>query len=190
LAIEIPVNNSICDIETVGSASVLMNDEDAIFDDEVDEPPTSLVPEPPLIQECALELATIARSSLFPDKVPVTCILEVSKSSVTLPTTINQPRSVKLEVDPTIPECVLPRTEGVINLTEQVICKLLKEYFNTGEAVDHSIMAPYYPQCSNKRINLQGQGSYARSQYYILNKFIIQQCNKSVTNLKILHVNT
>jgi hypothetical protein len=32
-------------------------------------------------------------------------------------------------------------------------------------------MAIYFPQCSNKRIKLQGQGSYVKSQYYILNKF-------------------
>jgi hypothetical protein len=56
-------------------------------------------------------------------------------------------------------------------MTEQVNCKLLKEYFNTGEAVDHSIMAPYYSWCSNKMIKLQGQGSNAKSQYKILNKF-------------------
>ena len=41
-----------------------------------------------------------------------------------------------------MPECVVPRNEGVINLTEQVHQKLLKEYFNTGKAVDYSIMAP------------------------------------------------
>jgi hypothetical protein len=45
------------------------------------------------------------------------------------------------KVDPTMPECVVPRTQGVINWTEQVNHKLLKQYFNTGEAVDHSIMA-------------------------------------------------
>ena len=42
--------NSICDIETADSASLLMNDdamndEDAHFEDEVDEPPTSSVQE-------------------------------------------------------------------------------------------------------------------------------------------------
>ena len=40
-----PLCNSICDIETEDSASVLINDEDANFDDEVDEQPTSLVQE-------------------------------------------------------------------------------------------------------------------------------------------------
>ena len=43
-----------------------------------------------------------------------------SKAAVTLTTPNNQPRSVALEVDPTMPECVVPRNEGVINLTEQV----------------------------------------------------------------------
>jgi hypothetical protein len=47
------VCNSICDVETVDSASVLMNDdamndEDAMFDDEVEEQPTSSVHELPL----------------------------------------------------------------------------------------------------------------------------------------------
>jgi hypothetical protein len=58
--LKFPVCNSICDIETADTASVLMNDEDAIFDDEADEPPTSLVPEPPLIEECDIDLAAIA----------------------------------------------------------------------------------------------------------------------------------
>ena len=67
--------NSICDVETVDSASVLMtddtmNDEDAHFEDEVDEPPASLDQELPLIQDCAVQLANIARGSLFPDKAP------------------------------------------------------------------------------------------------------------------------
>ena len=44
-----------------------MNDEDTNFDDEVEEQPTSLVQELPLIQDCAVQLATIARGSLFPD---------------------------------------------------------------------------------------------------------------------------
>ena len=91
--------------------------------------------------------------------------------SVTLPTPNNQPRSVALEVEPTMPKCVFPRVEGVINLTEQVNRKLLKEYFNTGKAVDHSIMAPYYPQCLNKGIKLQGFRTSAKSKYKILNKF-------------------
>jgi hypothetical protein len=95
--------NSICDVETADSASVLMNDdamndEDAMFDDEVDEPPTSLVQELPLIKDCAGQLATIARGSLFPDKVSGTCILQVAKAAVTLPTPINQPRSLALEL--------------------------------------------------------------------------------------------
>jgi hypothetical protein len=107
------VCNSICDIETAALASVLinddaMNDEDAIFDDEVDEQPASLVQELPLIKDCAVQLANIARGSVFPDKVAATCILQVAKSAVTLPTPNNQPRSVALEVESTMPECVLP----------------------------------------------------------------------------------
>jgi hypothetical protein len=51
-----------------------MNDEDANFDDEVDELPESSVQELPLIKDCAGQLATIARGSLFPDKVAGTCI--------------------------------------------------------------------------------------------------------------------
>jgi hypothetical protein len=94
--------NSICDIETMDSASVLMNDDtmnddDTIFDDEVDELPASSVQELPLIKDCAGQLATIARGSLFPDKVAATCILQVVKASVTLPTPNNQPKSVALE---------------------------------------------------------------------------------------------
>ena len=108
-----------------------MNDEDAICDDEVDAPPTSLVPELPLINDCAVQLAIIARGSLFPDKVAVTCILQVAKAAATLPTPNNQPRSLALEAETTMPECVLLTTEGVINLTEQVNQKLLKEYFNS-----------------------------------------------------------
>ena len=100
--------NSICDVETADSASVLvnddaMNDEDAHFDDEVEEQPTSLDQELSLIKDCAVQLATIARGSLFPDKVAGTCILQVAKAAVTLPTPNNQPRSVALVVDPTMP---------------------------------------------------------------------------------------
>jgi hypothetical protein len=56
--LKFPVCNSICDIKTVDSASVLiyddaMNDEDAMFDDEVDEQPASSVQELPLIKDCA-----------------------------------------------------------------------------------------------------------------------------------------
>ena len=70
-----------------------------------------------------------------------------------------------------MPECVVPRNEGEPNLTVQVHRKLLKDYFNTGKAVDHSIMAPHYPLCSNARMKLQGQRSTAKSKYKILNKF-------------------
>jgi hypothetical protein len=159
--LKFPRCNSICDVETADSALVLMNDDamnddDANFDDEVDEPPTSLVPELPLIKDCAVQLATIARGSLFPHKVVGTCILQVAKAAVTLPTPNNQRRSLALEVEPTMPECVLPRNEGEPNLTVQVHQKLLKEYFNTGEAVDRSVMAPYYHWCSNIMMELQG----------------------------------
>jgi hypothetical protein len=74
-----------------------MNDEDAMLDDEVDELPESSVQELPLIKDCAGQLATIARGSVFPDKVAGTCIIQVAKAAVTLPTPNNQPRSVALE---------------------------------------------------------------------------------------------
>jgi hypothetical protein len=100
--LKVSVCNSICDIETVVSASVLMNDdamndEDAMFDDEADELPESSVKELLLIKDCAGQLATIARGLLFPDKVVGTCILQVAKAAVTLPTPNNQPRSLALE---------------------------------------------------------------------------------------------
>ena len=74
-----------------------MNDEDTNFDDEVDDQPTSLVQELPLIKDCAVQLAIITKGSLFPDKVVETCILQVAKVAVTLPTPNNQPRSLALE---------------------------------------------------------------------------------------------
>ena len=88
--------------KTVDSASVLMNDdamndEDAHFDDEVEEQPTSLDQALPLIKDCAGQLATTARGSLFPDRVAGTCILQVAKAAVTLPIPNNQPRSLALE---------------------------------------------------------------------------------------------
>ena len=94
--------NSICDVKTVDSASMLMNndamnDEDTHFEDEVDELPASSVQEPPHIKDCPVQLATIAGGSLFPDKVAGTCILQVAKADVTLPTPNNQPRSLALE---------------------------------------------------------------------------------------------
>ena len=102
--LKFPFSYSICNIETVDSASLLMsddamNDEDAHFEDEVDEQPTSLVQEFPLIKDCAGKLATIARGSIFPDELPATCILQVAKAAVTLPTLNNQPRSFALEQD-------------------------------------------------------------------------------------------
>ena len=115
--------------------------------------------------QVAVQLTTIARGSLFPDEVAATCTLQVAKAAVTLPTPNNQPRSFALEVDPIMPEYVLPRNEGEPNLTEQVHCKLLKDYFNTSEAVDHSIMAPHHSRSSNKRMKLQGFRSSAKSKY-------------------------
>jgi hypothetical protein len=175
--------NSIYDVETADSASVLMNDdamnnEDAHLEDEVDELPASSVQELPRIRDCAVQLATIARGSLFPDKVAGTCILQVAKAAVTFPTPNNQPRSVALEVETTMPECVVPRNEGEPNLTEQVHQKLLKDYFNTGEAVDHSIMAPHYSQYSNKRMKLQGFRTSAKSKYTTLASFYYDAMQK------------
>ena len=123
--LKFPLCNSICDITTADSASVLINDdarndEDTNFEDEVEEQPTSSVQELPLIKDCAVQLATIARGSVFPDKVTATCILQVAKADVTLPTPNNQPRSVALEVETTMPECIVPRSEGEPNLTVQV----------------------------------------------------------------------
>ena len=68
-------------------------------------------------------------------------------------------------------ECVVPRNEGEPNLTVQVHCKLLKDYFNTGEPVDHSIMAPPHFCVSHKRIKLQGYRTSAKSKYKILAEF-------------------
>ena len=92
--LKFPVCNSICDVETADSASLLMNDdamndEDTSFDDEVEEQPTSLVQELPLIKDCAVQLATIARGSLFPNKAPATCIFQVAKAAGTLLTPNN-----------------------------------------------------------------------------------------------------
>ena len=100
--LKVSASNSICDIKTVDSASLLMNDdamndEDTHFDDEVDELPASSVQELPLIKDCAVPLTTITRGSLFHDKVAATCILQVAKAAVTLLTPNNQPRSLALE---------------------------------------------------------------------------------------------
>jgi hypothetical protein len=100
--LKFPACNSICYIETADSASVLMNDdamndEDAHFENEVEKQPVSSVQELPLIKDCAGQLATIARGLLFPDNVAATCILQVAKAAVTLPTPSNQPRSDALE---------------------------------------------------------------------------------------------
>ena len=82
--------------------------------------PASSVQELPHIKDCAVQLTTIAGGLLFPDKVAATCILQVAKAAVTLPTPNNQPRSAALEVETTMPECVVPRNEGELNLTERV----------------------------------------------------------------------
>jgi hypothetical protein len=102
--LKVPVCNSICDIKTADSASLLMNDdamndEDAHFEDEVDELPASSFQELPHIKDCAVQLTTIAGGLLFPDKVAATCILQVTKAAVTLPNPNNQPRSLALEQD-------------------------------------------------------------------------------------------
>ena len=89
-------------------------------DDAMNELPASSVQELPHIKDCTVQLATIAGGSVFPDKVVATCILQVSKPAVTLPTPNNQPRSAALEVETTMPECVLPRNEEEHNLTVQV----------------------------------------------------------------------
>ena len=196
--LKVSICNSICDVKTAdsSSASVLMNDDemsddDAIFDDEVDEPLTSLVPVLPYIKDCAGQLATIARGSLFPAKVAATCIIQVAKQAVTLPTPNNQPRSVALEVETTMPECVEPRNEREPNLIVQVHRKLLKDYFNTGEAVDHSIMAPPHSWCSNKKgSNFKGTELLPNANIKFLLNSIMMQCKKSVTNVMSLHVNT
>ena len=59
--LKFPHCNSICDIETADSASLLMNDdamndEDAHFEYEVEELPTSLIQELPLLKDCAVQL--------------------------------------------------------------------------------------------------------------------------------------
>ena len=77
-----------------------------------------------------------------------------------------------------MPECVVPRNEGEPKLTEQVNCKLLKEYFNTGEAVDHSIMAPPQSRVSNKRMKHQGYRTSAKGKYKIILNSMMMQCNK------------
>ena len=74
-----------------------MNDEDAHFEDEVDDLPASSVQEIPHIKDCAGQLATIARGSLFPDNMAGTCILQAAKAAVTLLTPNNQPRPSALE---------------------------------------------------------------------------------------------
>ena len=71
-------------------------------------------------------------------------------------------------MDPAMPGCELPRNEGEPKLTEQVNCKLLKEYFNTVEAVHCSIMAPHYSQCSCKRMKHQRYRTSAKGKYEFL----------------------
>ena len=57
-----------------------MNDEDAHFEDEVDDLPASSDQDLHHIKDCAVQLATTARGSLFPDRVAGTCILQVAKA--------------------------------------------------------------------------------------------------------------
>ena len=45
--------------------------------------------------------------------------------------TINLDHLLLSKVDPTMPECVVPRNEGEPNLKVQVHQKLLKDYFNS-----------------------------------------------------------
>ena len=61
-----------------------MNNEDAHFEDEVNELSASSLQELLHIKDCVVQLATIAGGSLFPDKVAGTCILQVAKADVTL----------------------------------------------------------------------------------------------------------
>ena len=74
-----------------------MNDEDAHFEDEVNELSASSLQELLHIKDCVVQLATIAGGSLFPNMAPATCILQVAKAAVTLPNPNNQPRSLALE---------------------------------------------------------------------------------------------
>ena len=92
--------------------------------------------------------------------------------------TINLDHLLWSKVETTMPECVVPRNEGEPNLTEQVHCKLLKDYFNTGKAVDHSIMAPHQSWASNKRIKLQGYRTSAKGKYKILAEFYYDAMQK------------
>ena len=77
-----------------------------------------------------------------------------------------------------MPDCVVPRNEGEPNLTEQVHRKLLKDYFNTGKAVDHSIMAPPHSCVSQARIKLQGFRTSAKRKYKILAEFYYDAMQK------------
>ena len=65
-----PVCNSICDVKTVDSASVLMNndamnDEDTMFENEVDEPPTSMFPGQPLLRSVLVNLPPLLEVHYF-----------------------------------------------------------------------------------------------------------------------------
>jgi hypothetical protein len=82
-----------------------------------------------------------------------------------------------------MPECVVPRNDGEHNLTVQVHLKLLKDYFNSGEAVDHSIMAPCHSWCSNQRIKPQGFRTSAKRKYTILAEFYYDAMQQISDNL-------
>ena len=89
-----------------------------------------------------------------------------------------------------MPECVVPRNEGEPNLTVQVNQKLLKDYFNTGEPVDHSIWAPPQSWASHKGSNFKGTELLPNANIKFLLNSTMMQCKKSVTNVTSLHVNT
>ena len=77
-----------------------------------------------------------------------------------------------------MPEGVVTRNEGEPNLTVQVHRKLLKDYFNTGKAVDHSKIAPPQSQASHKRIKLQGYRTSAKHKYKTLAEFYYDAMQK------------
>ena len=66
----------------------------------------------------------------------------------------------------------------ITHIRLQVHRKLLKDYFNTGKAVDHSIMAPPQSHVSQARIKLQGFRTSAKGKYKILNEFYYDAMQK------------
>ena len=63
-------------------------------------------------------------------------------------------------------------------MTVQVNCKLLKDYFNTGKAVDHSIIAPPQSRVSQARMKLQEYRTSAKCKYKILAEFYYDAMQK------------